>query len=253
MKRIALILFIIFLVNNASYCQGEIDNEGNLLFRNESSLAINMYSNGWGVDYRSGKWLDAFKKRIFSGAIIFTKDPKEYKDNPRSPHYSNFVFGKENSFFSIRGGYGFQREIFSKFDKGGIAIRYYYQGGPLIGFLKPIYYNRITGIDQTKNEYITEEQKFNKDNIHSPYDILNKASVFKGFNEIKLRMGLFLESGVSFEFGQSTQRMNAIEAGICVNVFHKRVQIMAVEKPNWFFLSLFVSYRFGKIKDARYK
>ena len=253
LKSISVILIIVAFVNLGGFSQGEIDDKGNLLFQNERSLGINMHSNGWGVDFRSGKWLDAFKKRIFSGAIIFLKDAKEYKENPRAPHYPKFVFGKENSFFLIRGGYGFQKEIYSKFDKGGIAIRYHYYGGPTFGFLKPIYYRRITGINQENNTYITEEQKFNKDNIHSPYDILSKASFIKGFDEMKIRVGLFLECGISFEFSQSKQKLNAIEAGICCNVYNKRIQIMAIEKPKWFFFSLYASYRFGKITDARYK
>jgi len=252
LKGFYTILFLLFSFGCIGYSQGEIDDGSSILFRNENTYAFNIYSSGWGVDYRAGKWINAFKKRIISGGIIIYKDHKEYKENPRAPYFPKFVFGKENNFFSLRTGYGYQHEVYSKFDKSGIAIKYYYQGGPSIGLLKPIYYNRIITYNSSTYRYDTESQKFNKDNIHSPLDILSRDSFFKGINETKLRMGLFVEVGASFEFGQDDSKVNALQTGLILEVFHKTVPIMAIEKPNWFFLSLFASYRFGKIKDARY-
>lgn len=252
--KILSILFVLFLYFGfKGFSQGELDDGTSILFQNESSYAINIYSSGWGVDYRAGKWINAFKKRIITGGLIIYKDHKEYKENPRSPYFPKYVFGKENNFFSLRGGFGYQQEVYSKFDKGGIAIKYYYQGGPSIGLLKPIYYNRIISYNPVTYRYDTESQIFNKDNIHSPLDILSRDSFFKGINETKLRMGLFVEVGASFEFSRDDKKMNALQAGLILEVFHKTVPIMAIERPNWFFLSLFASYRFGKIKDARYK
>ena len=253
MKLFSLILFLFVFVEFSGFAQGEIDTEGGILFRNERTIAFDINSNGWGVDVRGGKWLNAFKKRIISGSIVILKDPKEYKENARSPHYPKFVFGKENSFFAIRGGYGIQKELFSKFDKGGIAVNYFYQAGPSIGFLKPIYYKKIVTYNPGDYSFSWVSQKFNKDNIHSPLDILSKDSFMKGVNEIAIRMGLYFEIGASFEFSSEDQKLNALEAGISVDIFHKSVRIMAIENPSWYFISLFASYRFGKIIDARFK
>ena len=252
LRLFAILLVLLVCLGFSGYSQGEID-EGGILFRNERSLGIEINSNGWGVNIRKGKWLNAFKKRIISGSVIIIKDPKEYRENPRTPNYSKFVFGKENSFFAIRGGYGFQKELFSKFDKGGIAINYFYQAGPSIGFLKPIYYKKIVSYNPNEYYFTWVSQKFDKDNIHSPLDILSKDSFLKGLDETRLRMGLYFEIGASFEFSSDDQKLNALEAGLSVDIFHKRVRIMAVEEPSWFFFSLFVSYRFGKIIDARFK
>jgi len=244
---------VFFVIGFSAYSQGEIDDTGGILFRNERSLALDINSTGWGFDIKRGKWLDAFRKRIISASVIVIKDPKEYKENPRTPYYPKFVFGKENSFFAVRGGYGFQRELFSKYDKGGIAINYFFQGGPSIGILKPIYYKKIVTYNPGDLSFTWVSQKFDKDNIHSPSEILSKDNFLKGMDEISLRMGLYFEIGANFEFSSDDQKLNALEAGVSVDLFHKRVRIMAVENPGWFFFSLFASYRFGKIIDARFK
>ncbi|MEZ5011308.1 MAG: hypothetical protein R2744_06805 [Bacteroidales bacterium] len=54
---------------------------------------------------------------------------------------SSFIYGKINNVFSLRAGIGHQHELFRKQDLGGVAIRYFYSGGPVLVFTKPIHYN----------------------------------------------------------------------------------------------------------------
>jgi len=65
--------------------------------------------------------------------FVGIKHPKEYRYS--NPYNSNktFVFGKLNCFFNLRVGYGKQKEMFRKVDKGGIAIRRYFNFGPTLG------------------------------------------------------------------------------------------------------------------------
>ena len=56
-----------------------------------------------------------------------------------------------------------------------------------------------------------------------------------------------------FEFGKFNETIHALDAGIMVDAFIKKVPIMAIENNSQIFLTLFVSYRFGKVIDARFK
>ena len=62
--------------------------------------------------------------------------------------------------------------------------------------------------------------------------------------------GVFAKLGFTMEFGKKEQIINALEGGLVVDAFIKRVPVMATEKNPWFFPSLFISYRFGKSIDV---
>ncbi len=82
-------------------------------------------------------------KLIFDIELAYIKHPKEVKISASPYSYATsrrYVNGKTNLFVNLRPSIGFQREIFSKEDRGSIAIKYFYGGGPSLGITKPIYY-----------------------------------------------------------------------------------------------------------------
>src|SRR5512133_81495 len=113
----------------STYAQGELNEEQKVFFRNERSFAIMLNSDGIGVSYRGARRIDYLNKRIWEVEAATLKHPKEYKLS--NPYYQggNFIFGKLNSTFYIRGGIGHQHELYKKADLGGIAIRYFYSAG----------------------------------------------------------------------------------------------------------------------------
>lgn len=195
--------------------------------------------------------MDGFRKYIFDSEFSHIKHPKEIR--VRNPYYDNqkrFVFGKLNTLMNIRGGMGIQRERFSKQDKGGVSIKYYYQLGASLGLLKPVYYDVVdsTRYDQVRQEIILYigNKKFSSD-IHSISDIYGRSSFFKGFNELQLVPGGFVKAGMVFEYSASFQQINALEAGVMLDVFTRNMPIMDTEKNSPYFVTLFIGYRFGKV------
>ena len=80
----------------------------------------------------------------------------------------------------------------------------------------------------------------------------DKASFFKGISEISVVPGATGRIGVSFEYSTSDITIHALETGLSLDIFPKRIEIMAtdVEENDFFFVTFFVSYRFGKVVDA---
>jgi len=249
----------------AVYAQGEIDLQPKVFYRNEWSLAPMLNSNGWGLNYRFGEHRNAADKRLFEIDFAYMKDPKERKDPMYEP-YSNarYVEGKKNLAFDFRFGYGKQHEMFRKHDVGGVAIRYFYNFGASIVLLKPIYYVigeqvPIPGTDLYDWKRFPEPEKYNSQwtNIY----VMSRASFFKGFNELGVVPGAFAKFGFNFEFGKQDRNIQALEAGLITEGFIKRIEIMDFTNPHpsqvntdvaknrQFFLTLFVSVRFGKIVD----
>ena len=262
-KRIVVFLSVIHCLI-AVHAQGEIDFQPRVFYRNEWSLAAMLNSNGFGANYRYGKRIDADNKRLFEVDFAYLMDPKEKKrsSNVWTSNFSapaRYVHGKTNLAFDLRIGYGKQHEKYRKHDLGGVAIRYFYNYGPSFILLKPIYYEagKSTTLDSRIDS--TFSAKFSSGweskNIH----IISRSSFFKGFNEIRVIPGAFAKFGFNFEFGKQDRIVHALEAGIVAEGFMKKVEIMdftylgpeprKVAQNQQFFLTLFVSYRFGRIVD----
>ncbi|MBT3210140.1 MAG: hypothetical protein HN704_07325 [Bacteroidetes bacterium] len=243
-----LLIFIFFTILNFSFAQGEINKEQKYGYRNINSYGLYINSNGFGVGYQFEKRINRLNQYLFECDINWLKHPKETQSsNPLFSNPKQFVFGKLNTFYNVRLGIGKQKEVFSKFDKGGISIKYFYTAGISLGLLKPVYYEILEPIPGEYFRYTVRTDKFNIAENHTIYDIYSKSSFLKGFDELSLYPGFYAKFGTSFEYSDNNKFSQAIEAGIAIDAFFDRIEIMAIENNNRIFVSLFLSYRFGKV------
>ncbi len=244
------------------YAQGEIDAQPKVFYRNEQSFAFLLNSNGWGLNFRYGKRLDAFNKRLYEIDFAYIKHPKEARTYSTTNSGAKFVYGKMNLAFDFRFSLGKQHEIFRKQDVGGIAIRYFYNFGPSIALLKPIYYNlddvvpreEPDGTGGTVIKYYLvpreEPERYDPDWRNVGNVVIDKrASFFRGFGDLSVVPGAFAKFGFNFEYSKQDRVIHAIEAGVILEGFAKELTIMDVAKNQQVFFTLFVSYRIGRIVD----
>ena len=252
-KRIIVFLGIVGCYHTI-YAQGELDLQEKVFYRNEWSLALMINTNGFGGNYRYGDRINAADKRLYEIDFAYIKDPKEQKTYATSQ--ARYVEGKTNLAFDFRFGYGKQHEQYRKHDVGGVAIRYFYNYGPSIVLLKPIYYITTHGMPNDMLPPSIYDPSWQQQNIF----VYSRASFLKGFDEIKFVPGIFGKFGYNFEFGTQDRIIHALEVGVVAEAFLKRLKIMdygnpdislgsEVEKNQQFFLTLFFSYRFGRIVD----
>ncbi len=239
-KSITLYLFILFF-SFQLFAQGEIDDEKKIFFRNEKSLAFFLFSNGWGGNYRKGKRVSASRKFIWEADINYIKHPKEIKLTVDPYAATRFVYGKLNVPIEFRGSVGFQKRLFRKIDKRGVAIWFVYNAGPTIVLLKPIYYE----VAYSDGLHI---EKFD---VNKSQNIYGRAFFFKGVNEVKIDPGLFLKGTFSFEFSKKDNKVKALEVGAVASAFLNEVEIMAAQNSQFLF-NIFISYRFGRIIRGGY-
>jgi hypothetical protein len=264
LKRI--LFFILFSLSClVGWSQGgEIDTQDKVLFQNERSISVSLTSNGMAAGFRFGKHKTYLDKITYDIELAYIKHPKEVKISASPYSYVSsrrYVEGKTNLFVNLRPSIGFQREIFSKEDKGSIAIKYYYGGGPSIGITKPIYYtiNIITPIPPTPTQpggyyTTTKVEKYgDAQHIQQTSEIAGRASFWNGMDELSLYPGLHARAGMTFEFGKFSQLINALDVSATFDAFTKKIPIMYTDLNNQFFLTLAVSYRFGWVVAARYK
>lgn len=246
MKKLLITVVIIISGTTVLKAQGDLVEEQLILFRNERSFAFLLNSDGIGINFRNARRIDYLNKNFFEIELGTLKHPREYR---QSNYYTqgSFVFGKENTAIYFRGDFGRQHEIFKKADLGGIAVRYFYAGGPTLALYKPVYY-RILYPLSTNFEYEIREEKFDVQ-IHDPTLIYGKASFLKGLNETKLLPGLFVKGGFNFEYSREDKVIHAIEIGAALSGYPRKIPIMATNDNRAVLLSLFASYRFGIVVD----
>ena len=193
------------------FAQGEIDDQDKIFYRDERTWALSINTNGYGGGYRYAKRIDGYRKSTYEVELYHLKHEKELK----VPSYlsqqigSNFVYGKLNTFFALHGGIGFQRELYRKQDKGSISVRYFYNFGPSVGLLKPVYY--IVDVADENNNYVRKTIRF--ESHLSAASIVRAAPFYKGLKELSVVPGGYGKFGFTFEFSKSDVVFNAIETG----------------------------------------
>ncbi|HXK81890.1 MAG TPA: hypothetical protein PLO05_07020 [Bacteroidales bacterium] len=244
-------MFVLCLISFNAKAQGELHEERELHNYNENSFGISLNSSGWGLDYRFSKRINHRNRYFFSVDYSFVKDPKEIKViNPYFESQKKFVYGKTYSFHQIRAGIGWQKTLFEKRDKGSISINYILSAGPVLGIAKPIYYEIVDSTETIGNiqYYYASEQLLDIDN-HSASDIISKSAFYKGLAEIELKPGIFIKTGVSFDFSNNVLRTNTLEIGASIDTYLRPVEIMA-NNSKYFFWTIYLEYRFGSKYNA---
>lgn len=247
MRKLLIALLLIGYCTFPALAQGELNEQQKIFFRNERSFAVLLNSDGYGLSYREAKRVNFLNKRYFEIEAGTLKHPREYREsNPYFQTPGTFVYGKLNSVFYLRGSYGLQHELFKKGDLGGVAVRYFYSAGPVFALYKPIYYKILYPISSYEFKIVEEKLDVN---VHPPYDVYSKAPFTKGLNETKILPGIFAKMGFNFEYSKEEKIIHAIEVGMSLNAFPKKIPIMATTDNKAIYFSLFVSYRFGVIID----
>jgi len=235
--KITLLLLFTFLPLTFVFAQGEIEDYSAINFTNEQTYGLELNSNGITLNYRYGKRINGFNKRMIDINFTYLRHEKEKKREVINS-IDRFSYGKANTCFLLQAGTGRQTEVFAKQDRGGISVRYYYHYGATLAILKPIYYDIDYG-------YGIISEKFNS-NHHYQY-VTGTSSFFKGIDEVQFLPGGYVSGGLIFEFSKQKETLSALEVGTSFNAFPKPVEIMAIIDNPQFVLTIFVAYRFGKI------
>ncbi|MEE2700125.1 MAG: hypothetical protein VYD71_02025 [Bacteroidota bacterium] len=252
-KACFILLFIPFLL----FSQEPLKRTKKILYKNERNVGLNVHSLGWGVHARR-IWNDNVRwQYFFELDIVSLKHPKQVKTiNAFFSDAKGYDFGKQNSTFLLRSGFGKQLILFDKDDFGGIMVSAIASGGVSAAFLKPVYLE-ILYQDEYSNELYVETEKYDPtDANHTPYSIYGRASYFEGFDEMKLQFGGYLKGGFTFEFSKKDEVIKSIETGVCLDAYKigenamlkttigKKLPIMAIQNNKKTFLTFYINMNF---------
>lgn len=229
------------------------EEEGALIYQKQSLFGIKLYSDGWGLLFEKGYMKTINKTNLFSIEIGERKDHKEEKVSKLisgTPFLGNaLIYGKQNNFYFMKLGVGQSYLIGGKGNRNGVAVSAVYNGGVSLGFLKP-YYLDVSDPQTFEQRSI----KYKGDNSYTdtlfldPVAINGGASVFKGFNEMKVKPGLFVKGALRFDYGRYNELISAVEAGFNIEYYFSDMPVMINDKARKLFSNVFVALEFGRRK-----
>jgi|ERR1019366_3007122 hypothetical protein len=213
-----------------------------VLYRNEASFGAFVHSaGGIGISYRRGKQINVDRKRMLEVEMQNFKHPKEVKSvNSYYQSAQGYVYGKLNSILLVRSSVGFQNILFQKNEKKNVEIRYSTFVGATLAFAKPIYLE----IKKNNTLEVPTVERYSSDINQA--DIFGKAPFFTGIGNTKLVPGVYAKLALSVEYGERYDVIKAIETGVIADVYPQGLQIMAFNKKQIAYFSLYIKMIWGK-------
>ncbi|NEN23490.1 hypothetical protein G3O08_08245 [Cryomorpha ignava] len=248
MKEKLYIFIFLILTPFLVYSQTEeqtIFDEATIVYKNSIYGGAILHTNGWGAHITFGNSKTVFKSRIFQFEMVGMKHAKEIRSfNPYSEHTRSYVFGKLNYFFIFRPSIGNRVVSFDKIRKSGVSVGYNWRVGPSLGFTRPVYLE--IGVPGTFAYQDVIVEKYDP-SIHKYDDIKGRAGGLRGFNELKLKPGIYGAFAFNFEYDANREGLKGIEVGATVDYYPiSEVEIMAFAENRQLFVNFYVCLQFGK-------
>lgn len=227
--------------------EGYDSTENLILYQRQRTFGVVLHNLGLGVQYRNGKRLSYFKTRMWEIEFVSMKSYKQVKIlNPYFTNSRRYVYGKLNDAFFLRGGMVWKKLLNRKPYWGGVELRWMYGGGVSLGIAKP-YYLYVLYFYET-NGYFTYEIKTERFDPSSQSwdDIYGRAPFTVGLTEITLHPGIYLKTGLNFEFGTQSTKIKALEVGGAIDIAPTGLSIMSNNTNQIFFPTFYLTFSFGK-------
>jgi hypothetical protein len=247
MKKILLILVLILSVQSF-YSQGTVFEEKRTIYKREQTFGAVIHTRGWGLTYRYGLYTSGFTRRIFDAELVGVKHPKNTKtfSNPQI-NSGGYSYGQLNSILVLRLGIGNHRTFISKQSVRGISISSVISGGLSFAYAKPVYIKVSAEFDPDNLEENVDIVRYDPE-IHRIDTIVGGTSVFHRFFTGSIIPGAFIKGGLSFESSRQAAKINALEVGAVLDIYYKKIPMMANDFNKMYFFNLYVSLTFGSKK-----
>ena len=258
---------LIGLIYGSSLCsvlfaQGGLDEQGSkgIIYRSETVFDFRLHTNGMAFAVNLGEIITYYRTKYYHFEFGIMGDPREQNQNRNlllgGRLSSSFAYGKQNSMMVLRAGVGNKYYLSEQAKRKGVSVGYNYQIGPSLALLKPYYLDLIYQENREgipffilKSERYTAENAERFTNFNS---IFGSSGFGKGFGEINVIPGIQAKAALFFSMGAFDKYVRAIETGVMMDVFMRKVPIM-IETENIsnkpYFFNFYANLQFGYRKN----
>ncbi len=218
-----------------------------------------IHAQGFTIGMKKGKLKSYYRTTYRNFEIGYIKDANERRENRNlsisgERISSPFVYGKQNTFFTMRYSYGEKRYLSEKTRRRGLAIGLIYEGGVTLGLLKPYSLRVIRPNPDNPSEQSLEIIQYSdeiRDDFLNDRFIYGGAGFFRGFTSITPTIGLHGKVGMHWALGAFDKKAKAFETGIMFDVFPRNIPLLIPGdnvNNNFFFFKIYLAFQFGTRK-----
>ena len=217
--------------------------EGELIFNRQSVFGIKLATDGYGFGYEFGRYKTNRKSILYQFEFSEKKHRKEKKQAASFNQFqvNSVIYGKQNNFYQFKAGVAMQQVIGGKGNKNGVAVSAIYGAGLTAGLIKPYYVD----VEDNFNQRI---RKTYPEIIDSGYIELGAAGFTVGWDELKVRPGVYGKAAMRFDYGRFNEMVTAIEAGLTAEFYSSKVPQIVFNKERQFFFSAYLTLLLGRRK-----
>jgi hypothetical protein len=226
--------------------------EGALIFNKQSVYGLKLNTDGWSFLFERGTMQTVKLTKLFSVEFAEKRHPKEQRLSYQfgAGNFiqlgTPYVYGKQNTFYQLKIGFGQQRLIGGKTNKNGVAVQWTYSGGPAIGIERP-YYVKVFD----NGEGAVEDIRYTKQDsvaFLSPGNIVQGTGLRYGWNQLKFIPGIHLRSAIRFDYGRFNELVSGIEVGVNAEFYARSPRLMLLNKNERFFFNSYIAFLLGRRK-----
>jgi hypothetical protein len=212
-------------------------------YRQEFYGGLNIHTRGFGINFNYAKFATFKSCNLLVVEFVSLKHHKEVKSKGfLDENAKEYVFGKLYHFNALRLGYGKKITLASKLREKGVQVSLNFAVGPSIGVSRPVYLEVLQQDDFGR--FIPKVEKYNPEE-HNINNIAGRARGNLRFSEMKLHPGLYTKLGLQFEYGEYREFIRAIEIGIAMDSYYKRIPIMTYIKNPFLFPAVYLNLHLG--------
>lgn len=217
------------------------EEEGVIVFPRHMAGGFKLTSDGYGGFLEMGLGQSIRKAWLFQIEIVERKHPREQKFE-LDPSTPPIIYRKVNYMYPLRLGVQQQYLLGNKSNKNGISITANYGAGISLGLIRPY---MVEVNKDGKRTFIS----FDSDSaLFKGLEFYGGPSFSQGWDKLKLKPGVFIKSGLRFDYGRYNEMLNALEVGLTAEMFAGKIRQMVDVEPSRFFASLYVGLVFGRRK-----
>jgi hypothetical protein len=242
-----LIFFILGLLSAFPLMAQEEEDQP---YQNEYVAGINLNTNAGifgGFFFRHSRFVNKKRYRLFAVELVNVRNPKEQKTSNGNTGNS-YIYHKTNYLLPLRFQFGRKYALFQSDDEEGVEVNAIFAGGPTLGLLKPYYiqYDYTDYVNSgSTSPTVTKKEQYRPDRDSVDARILGSGGFTSGIFHTKLRPGLNVKAGLSFELSKHGGGVTGMEIGGLVELFPGKIVIIPEAGNKEIFSSLYVNIYFG--------
>lgn len=215
-------------------------------YKHEASGGFRLQTNGITFYGQYGWIKDIYRTRLLQIDYTYNIDYRQKQIKAESASSRNYIFGFQNKFHVIRVSAGVMQNIADKANRNGVRLSFVFFGGFSLGLLKPYYLDIKHNTDA--GPVITHERysSANEDVFLNRDSIAGAAPIRYGLGQMEPVPGINVRASLNFDWGTKDAAVKALEAGILLDMYYKRLPIMVNNNNRFYQIALYLSVHFGK-------